>query len=59
MIGVIINKFRGDVHLLEPGLKWFEEYTGKRVLGVIPYLPHLNIDSKNRSFKPIYVCLKP
>ena len=47
IIGVIINKFRGDVRLLEPGLKWFEEYTGKRVLGVIPYLPHLNIDAED------------
>ena len=47
IIGVIINKFRGDVHLLEPGLKWFEEYTGKRVLGVIPYLPNLNIDAED------------
>ena len=47
IIGVIINKFRGDVRLLEPGLKWFEEYTGKRVLGVIPYIPHLNIDAED------------
>ena len=44
---MIINEFRGDVRLLEPGLKWFEEYTGKRVLGVIPYLPHLNIDAED------------
>ncbi len=47
IIGVIINKFRGDIRLLEPGLKWFEEYTGKRVLGVIPYLPHINIDAED------------
>jgi adenosylcobyric acid synthase len=47
VIGVIINKFRGDVSLLEPGLKWFEEYTGKRVLGVIPYIKNLNIDAED------------
>lgn len=47
VIGVIINKFRGDVRLLEPGLKWFEEYSGKKVLGVIPYIPHLNIDAED------------
>ncbi|WP_028403301.1 cobyric acid synthase [Ectobacillus panaciterrae] len=47
VIGVIINKFRGDVRLLEPGLTWFEEYTGKPVLGVIPYMPHLNIDAED------------
>ena len=47
IIGVIINKFRGDIRLLEPGLKWFEEYTGKRVLGVIPYISNLNIDAED------------
>ncbi|MFC0270568.1 cobyric acid synthase [Metabacillus herbersteinensis] len=47
IIGVIINKFRGDLKLLEPGLKWFEEYTGKPVLGVVPYLPNLNIDAED------------
>ncbi|MEH7109778.1 cobyric acid synthase [Bacillus sp. JJ1764] len=47
VIGVIINKFRGDVRLLESGLTWFEEYTGKPVLGVIPYLDHLNIDAED------------
>ncbi|NMD69689.1 cobyric acid synthase [Bacillus sp. DNRA2] len=47
VIGVVINKFRGDVKLLESGLTWFEEYTGKPVLGVVPYLPNLNIDAED------------
>jgi adenosylcobyric acid synthase len=47
VIGVIINKFRGDIRLLESGLTWFEEYTRKPVLGVIPYLNHLNIDAED------------
>jgi adenosylcobyric acid synthase len=47
VIGVIINKFRGDVSLLEPGLRWFEAYTGKKVLGVIPYVHGLNIDAED------------
>jgi adenosylcobyric acid synthase len=47
VIGVVINKFHGDITLLESGLQWFEEYTGKSVLGVIPYLPNLNIDAED------------
>ncbi|WP_224768288.1 cobyric acid synthase [Metabacillus idriensis] len=45
--GVVINKFRGDLSLLQPGLDWFEEYTGLPVLGVIPYLPDLEIDGED------------
>jgi adenosylcobyric acid synthase len=47
VVGVIINKFRGDVSLLQSGLDWFEKYTGKPVLGVIPFLPNLNIDAED------------
>ncbi|MEH7119566.1 cobyric acid synthase [Neobacillus vireti] len=47
VVGVIINKFRGDIRLLESGLTWFEEYSGKPVLGVIPYLENLNIDAED------------
>lgn len=47
VIGVIINKFRGDIGLLESGLTWLEEYTGKPVLGVIPYMKNLNIDAED------------
>lgn len=47
VIGVIINKFRGDISLLQPGLDWFEEYTGVPVLGVIPYLEGLEIDGED------------
>lgn len=47
VIGVIINKFRGDLSLLQPGLEWFEQYTGKPVLGVVPYVPNLMIDAED------------
>lgn len=39
--GVIVNKFRGDVEILRPGLKMIEEKTGVPVVGVMPML---NVD---------------
>jgi len=36
--GVIINKFRGDVELLKPGIKQIEALTQVPVIGVVPYL---------------------
>jgi len=45
--GFIVNKFRGDVSLLTPGLDWLEERTGKPVLGVIPFLPDLGLEDED------------
>jgi adenosylcobyric acid synthase len=45
--GFVINRFRGDVALLEPGLRWLEQRTGKPVLGVLPYLQGLRLDAED------------
>lgn len=45
--GFVINRFRGDVKLLEPGLQWLEEKTGKPVLGVLPYLHGLHLEAED------------
>ena len=45
--GFVINKFRGDIALLQPGLDWLEERTGKPVIGVLPYLPGLHLDAED------------
>ena len=44
--GLLINKFRGDVKILEPGLKMLEDICGKEVLGVIPYMK-VNIEDED------------
>ena len=45
--GFVINRFRGDLALLQPGLDWLEQRTGKRVLGVLPYLHGLLLDAED------------
>ncbi|MCK6406141.1 MAG: cobyric acid synthase [Rhodocyclaceae bacterium] len=45
--GFVINRFRGDIKLLESGLEWLEQRTGKPVLGVLPYLHGLYLDAED------------
>ncbi|MDT9691685.1 cobyric acid synthase [Streptomyces sp. P9(2023)] len=45
--GYLVNKFRGDVSLLEPGLDMLYGLTGRRTFGVLPYAHGLGIDEED------------
>ena len=45
--GFIINRFRGDIALLQPGLDWLEARTGKPVVGVLPYVMDLHLEAED------------
>ncbi|MEV0765888.1 cobyric acid synthase [Nocardia sp. NPDC050435] len=45
--GFVVNKFRGDVELLKPGLDRLTELTGRPTLGVLPYAEELWIDAED------------
>jgi adenosylcobyric acid synthase len=45
--GYVLNKFRGDAALLAPGLRMLHSLTGRPVLGVLPWLPDLWVDSED------------
>ena len=44
MAGFLVNKFRGDVRLLQPGLDQLAVLTGRPTLGVLPWLDGLELD---------------
>ncbi|HHY96188.1 MAG TPA: cobyric acid synthase, partial [Firmicutes bacterium] len=45
--GIVVNKFRGDMDLLRPGLDFLSQRTGIPVVGVLPYLPGLFLDEED------------
>lgn len=45
--GFVINRFRGDLALLQPGIEWLERETGKPVFGVLPYLHGLHLEAED------------
>ncbi len=47
IIGFIINKFRGDIELLKPGIEQFKKIVDKPILGVVPYLKDMVIDEED------------
>jgi cobyric acid synthase len=45
--GWVVNRFRGDAGLLGPALDYTLRHTGRPVLGVVPYLPALNLPEED------------
>ncbi|MEV6414159.1 cobyric acid synthase [Kribbella sp. NPDC051718] len=45
--GFVVNKFRGDVSLLQPGIEMLSSVTGRPTYGVLPWLPGLWLDSED------------
>ena len=45
--GFLLNKFRGDHSILEPGLHQLSSLTGRPVLGVLPWVPRLWLDAED------------
>ncbi|HEU0234251.1 MAG TPA: cobyric acid synthase [Gallionella sp.] len=54
--GFVINRFRGNPALLQPGLDWLEQHTGKPVIGVLPYLHGLHLEAEDAvPHSPLFV----
>lgn len=47
VVGFVINRFRGDIALLQSGLDWLTHETGKPVLGVLPYLHNFHLEAED------------
>ncbi|MAR90380.1 MAG: cobyric acid synthase CobQ [Pseudomonadales bacterium] len=47
VVGFVINRFRGDLGLLESGSSWLEDKTSVPVIAVIPYIENLHIEAED------------
>lgn len=45
--GIIINKFRGDVDILKPGIEFIEQRTGVPVLGILPWFADISLPAED------------
>ncbi|WP_405066227.1 cobyric acid synthase [Kribbella sp. NBC_01510] len=51
--GFLVNKFRGDVSLVQPGIDMLTAVTGRPTYGVLPWLPELWLDSEDALDIPV------
>jgi adenosylcobyric acid synthase len=51
--GFAINKFRGDVSLLTPGIRMMEERVQKPCLGIVPYMHSLQLEEEDSLGLPV------
>jgi len=51
--GFLVNKFRGDVSLLQPGIDMLTAVTGRPTYGILPWLPELWLDSEDALDIPV------
>lgn len=47
VIGFVINRFRGDLALLQPGIEWLENRTRKPVFSILPFLHNFYLDAED------------
>ena len=59
VVGFVINRFRGDLAILAPGLDWLERRTGKPVFGVLPYLHGLYLDAEDARASSVFESSTP
>ncbi|MBR2208773.1 MAG: cobyric acid synthase [Synergistaceae bacterium] len=45
--GIIFNKFRGEIDLFKPAVEWTENYTGVKVVGVLPFAKNILLDAED------------
>lgn len=60
--GFLVNRFRGDASLLQPAHEYVEQATGVPVLGVVPFVPHLDLpeeDSLSLSTSMVHAATMP
>ena len=50
LLGIVVNRFRGDASLFEDGIRFLEERTGLPVLALLPCLEH-GLDEEDRPFR--------